>query len=177
MKTLPLPTADYLRECLSYDPETGILMWKERPPEHFANEGLWLRWNTRWAGKPAGGVMNHGYVTIKINAQPYLAHRIIWKWMTGEDPSDQIDHEKQDRTDNRWTKLRAATHGQNMINRHVSKASGLPKGVSRKGNRYAATARDSAGQFTYLGSYATSMEARAAYVAFVRDRHGEFFYP
>jgi len=54
-KELPI---EFLRECLSYDPETGILTWKERPPEHFvhssrADGGF----NVKYAGKQAGSVM------------------------------------------------------------------------------------------------------------------------
>jgi hypothetical protein len=61
-----------------------------------------------------------GYLTIgiKTNAKPtyYLAQRIIWKIMTGEEPTEQIDHRNGNRLDNRWSNLRAASNGQNIHN-------------------------------------------------------------
>ena len=40
MDMKPLPDQALLRQLLDYDPETGILRWKARPPEMF-KEGRW----------------------------------------------------------------------------------------------------------------------------------------
>ncbi len=49
-----IPVED-LKTLISYDPETGALTWRERKRELFPSEGYWRRWNTRFAGKLAGG--------------------------------------------------------------------------------------------------------------------------
>lgn len=46
--------AAYARECLDYFPETGELVWKHRPREHFATSGAFAQINSRCAGKSAG---------------------------------------------------------------------------------------------------------------------------
>jgi hypothetical protein len=172
---LSLPPAEYLRECFSYDAGSGILTWQHRSRARFVDDRAWRIWNTRYADKQAGGIRNHGYFVVCLDYRLYLHHRIIWKMMTGEDPSEEIDHKDQNRTNNRWENLRAATHRQNTMNRVWGKNSELPKGVSRNGKGY--MARATVGRvINHLGTHATPEEAHAAYVAFIRDDHGEFFY-
>lgn len=60
-KPKPLPDAAFLRECLSYDPLTGMLTWRKRPRHHFPSEPAHGTWNTRWAGRPAGFTHSSGH--------------------------------------------------------------------------------------------------------------------
>ena len=108
---------DYLKACFTYDPEFGVLTWKNRPREHFnCNQG-WKMWNARYAGKIAGcGGGSHGYLSVGIRNKMHLNHRVIWCWMTGEWPSDQIDHIDHIKQNNLWHNLREADNQTNCKN-------------------------------------------------------------
>jgi hypothetical protein len=110
-----LPEIEILRRMFSYDRETGILKWNKRPPEDFVDEGTCARWNTRFAGKVAGGKNNYGYVRVAINGLRYLAHRIIWLIETGELPDD-VNHDNGVHDDNRWVNLKSGTHLDSLKN-------------------------------------------------------------
>jgi HNH endonuclease len=153
-----LPSQDYLRECFDYDPETGALTWKSRPREHFATKEAWAVWNARSAGRPAGWSDKEGYRIVGLVSH-FKAHRLIWKWMTGEEPPDDPDHSNRDRGDNRWDNLRPATRAQQMSNRGLFKnnTSGH-SGIHRmRDGRYSARLRN-----RHLGYFPTAEEASAA---------------
>jgi hypothetical protein len=94
MQTLNnLPSTEYLRECLEFDPVMGKLCWKHRPCHHFTSTKEWKRWNTRFAGKDAGHKQR--YYRIRLGESLFQGHRIIWKWMTGDEPPANIDHKNR----------------------------------------------------------------------------------
>jgi len=170
-----LPTIEYLRECFSYAPETGALIWKERPLYHFKQAYDQRAFNAQHAGKSAarrGG----RYGQVNVAYHQFLAHRIIWVMQTGWWPK-QIDHANRDGFDNRWSNLREATHQQNKWNRTRPKRD-LPRGVrkARKGPRFTAAAKVNDRQM-HLGSFDTPEEAHAAWCAAVQRERGEFFRP
>ncbi|HNC23501.1 MAG TPA: HNH endonuclease signature motif containing protein [Opitutaceae bacterium] len=159
----------YLRECFEYDPETGMLTWRDRPRSHFRAPNAYATFRNNFADKPAGSLAPHGYVTVRLNRKLLYAHRIAWVLMTGVWPLVNIDHVNGDKADNRWANLRLATQSQNMTNvrvnaGHFRRKYDLPRGVSmdiRFPNRpYIAQYRK-----RYLGCYATPEEAHAAYLA------------
>jgi hypothetical protein len=174
-------TAGYVRKLLDYDPETGEFMWRHRPVETFLDgrypaERECARWNSRFAGTIAGSILRDGYLKIKINGKPYSAHRLVWLWMTGEWPINQIDHIDCIRSNNRWTNLRAATHAQNMANRLIQRnnTSGY-KGVwFDKRDRKWRVQIGAEGRRRYLGSYAARNDAAAIYSAAADKTFGEF---
>lgn len=112
MSALPF-AREYLEEILDYDPETGVFTWKERPVSHFSCNGAAKIFATRYAGKEAGRTRHaKGYYKsrmIKIGGREYLAHRLAWLLMTGDQPPKEIDHINRDATDNRWKNLRDGT--------------------------------------------------------------------
>lgn len=119
-------TQEIVRELLDYDPETGVLTWKDRAPHHFpignhSQEHRARQWNATWAGKPAFTAKNgKGHLQGAISGKFTKAHRIIWFYMTGEWP-EQIDHENGNPSDNRWENLRNVnnqTNQQNVSRRH-----------------------------------------------------------
>ena len=156
----PLPSQARLKELLDYEPHTGALV-------RIASSR-----RTDCVGKPAGN--NARYSRIDIDGERYAAHRLIWMWVTGEDPGKlEIDHIDRDRHNNRWENLRLATVSQNRINCGNKSRSGLPKGVKKNKGRFGARLTVD-GVVHWLGTFDTPEEAHQAYKAAATDLHGEF---
>ncbi len=113
-------TQDYLRILLSYDAETGQLLWRHRPRDMFTEgynggETSWKTWNSRYAGTVASNIGNGGYVRVNIFGTRYLGHRLIWMMVHGEWP-DEIDHINGDKSDNRLCNIRNVSRQENLRN-------------------------------------------------------------
>jgi hypothetical protein len=102
--------------ALSYSPETGEFRWAAPRPK--------VR-----VGQIAGHIKKKtGYAFIEVDGKCYAAHRLAWFFMTGLEPTGQIDHINRNRSDNRFENLRIATNGQNRANSRTTNKHGL-KGV------------------------------------------------
>lgn len=180
----PLPSQEYLLSVLSYDPETGVLRWKRRIETSRSD----IAFNCKAGGKVAGTIQDtngdskHISVGMRIDGKfkVFLAHRLIWKMMTGVDPAGAVDHEDLDGLNNRWLNLREATHGENKWNGTVYKnnKSGF------KGVCFVPSCPNKPwGAFYYargirkpelLGLFKTPEEASAAWIAKATKERGEF---
>lgn len=171
---IALPDKQLLEECFEYDADTGVLTWRVRPLSHFKNAHGMNTFNAKYAGQVAGHHAKTGYMTVAINSRPYLAHRIIWKLITGIDPDGEIDHRNHDKRGNQWANLREATHQQNTFNRPARSSTGV-KGVSwdRKRQKFAAHIRLE-GRTKFLGRFPTIEDAGAAYREVALRHQGEF---
>lgn len=109
-KKIPLPSQEELKSRLIYNPDSGKLFWKPRPLEDFAERTDRPRshscnaWNSRWADKEAFTAETVGYKVGRFNGRNYLAHRIVWKMVFGEEP-EEIDHKDRNRSNNRLENL------------------------------------------------------------------------
>ena len=174
-------TADCARSFLRYEPETGMLFWRERLPEHFATEGRTAEhscanWNARWAGKeaftPIGGP---GYRQGSILGIKTYAHRVIVLMVTGMWPDACIDHVNGNKLDNRWGNLRAASRTENNRNTKGRFArKGPHKGVrpTRSGTWRARIVVDK--MEISLGTYACATAAALAYDRAALKHYGCF---
>jgi len=150
-----------LKELFHYDPDTGIFTARTR-----------RRGSKNRIGDVVGSPEPNGYVRITIDNETHRQHRLAWLYMTGEWPKEEIDHENLDKSDNRWTNLREATHLQNRVNRpcRPDNKSGF-KGVSA----HTATGRWRATiNHKHLGLFDSPAEAAAAYRAEAARLFGEF---
>ena len=179
MDIRPLPPVEYLRQCLSYDQETGIFTWKRRPREHFPTENGWKVFNKKCSGKTAGSVVNgHDfkifYIQIKILGYNYKAHRIAHAIHFGFDYPGIIDHKDGIGTNNKIDNLRPCTDCQNMHNRKANEGKGL-KGVSfrKDQGKYVARVYENRRR-VFLGYFKTESEAHAAYCEAASRIYGEF---
>lgn len=91
-----LPEAEVLNLLLSYDPSTGLLIWRH---------------NCLPFGTP-----RKGYVAGVIDGKRYYAHRLIYKMMTGREPSAVIDHVDGNRSNNAWFNIRSCDSSTNSRN-------------------------------------------------------------
>lgn len=114
--TKPLPPIETIRRLLNFDPETGIFLWRARPPELFTSQRTCDMWNTRFSGKQALNTeAGNGYLYGAIFGSNYSTHRVAWYIVTGEEPVE-IDHINGVRTDNRMCNLRNVDRTENCRN-------------------------------------------------------------
>lgn len=101
-------TQERLRELLDYDPETGVFVWRVDRRGHVK------------AGQRAGCDSGpNGYRVLKVMGHVYLEHRLVWFYVTGKWPQNDIDHCNGHRRDNRFANLRSATRKQNLENQKL----------------------------------------------------------
>jgi len=158
-KAKPLPPAEVIRAEFNYDPATGHLSYAK--PRQSVN---------------AGQEVISSNVAVKPSGQRYVRTRVIWCWMTGEDPGEfLIDHKNGNNTDDRWENLRKATPQQNMYNRRGFGR--YPKGVSflkTNINKPWRAVIMNNGESIRLGYFATMKEACKAYEVAEKKVHGDF---
>lgn len=158
-------TADELRRVLKYDPEAGTFTWLQ----HTSNRTA--------PGRAAGHVCKrYGYRLIGVGGVLYKANRLAWLYMTGEWPSNIVDHKNGVRDDDAWNNLRLATHGQNLANakKPAHNSSGF-KGVHYHPQSGKWRARIAVNRrHKSLGLHSTPEAAHAAYCAAATEIHGEF---
>ena len=159
----PLPTQDRLKEILDYDPETGVLRWRVQQAR-------------MKAGDIAGSTTDTGYWRISIDGRVFKAHRIIWKFMTGEDPPAEVDHVDTIGLNNRWSNLRLASSSQNKANARLrsDNTSGLKGSSWHKQIKRWISYIHKDGKRHHLGTFDSAQDAHAAYLIAATRMHGEF---
>lgn len=157
-------TAESVRALLAYNPETGDFLRKEGVPGVCA------------PGDVAGSTTKRGYRLIVIGRRGYFAHRLAWLWMTGEWPAEQVDHKNRNRTDNRWSNLRAATNAQNQANVGLQKnnKSGFKGVFFKKSHSKWCALVGVDGKQKHLGYFDSPEKAHAAYASAAGQLFGEF---
>lgn len=96
-------TQERIKEFLNYDQDTGIFTWR------IGRGGV-------CSGKTSGYLGPGGYVYIKINGKSYLSHRLVWLYVHGYFPENQIDHIDRVKHNNSIANLREASRSCNMRN-------------------------------------------------------------
>lgn len=167
-------SAELVRSLIDYDPLTGIFRRKSVPlsESYKRRYGVLVRQST---GKVIGHLRPDGYVEVLVARKIYLAHRLAWLYITGEWPSNEIDHKNTVRNNNWFDNLREATPRQNQANRSIGKnnTSGI-KCVKRmpSGKWGANIVIDR--KAVWLGTFDTAELASAAYLAMSAKVNGEF---
>ena len=101
-------TVDELKEALWLNQEEGRFYWNKK------SKGVSI-------GSQAGSFDAYGYGQIRINRCIYKEHRLVWLYLTGKFPDDQIDHKNHLRRDNRFENLRSVNDIENNKNRSMQK--------------------------------------------------------
>jgi len=156
-------TQKEVKGLLNYNPETGQLRWR-------------VARGRRSHGDVGGAVHSTGYRYIGINGKKYRAHIIIWLYMTGSFPVNQVDHSNGEKDDNWWSNLRAATHRENQWNKAMNSNNTTGyKGVYRSWNKFIARLQFDGKQYR-LGSFPTAELAHEAYCKKAKELHGEYYH-
>lgn len=155
-------TQEELKKFVSYDPATGYFTW------------LCSGRNFE-AGTRAGHYNDvYGYVRMSIAGQMYYGHVLVWLYMTGRWPAEEIDHEDTDTLNNKWDNLRCASHAGNCANKFVQTRNVVGyKGVQRSRNRFVARITEN-GVARHIGSYIDPESAARAYDKAARLAFGKF---
>ena len=155
---------DRLRELLRYEPETGMLYWRERKYP-FRSSRL------------AGRITNKGYRVVNVRGKMYFAHRLAWLIECGRWPAIELDHINGNRDDNRMENLRECTRSQNMaaqIGARSDSKSGIRGVVFHRATGKWLAAIGVNGKRRHLGVFAEREDARTAYRAAAVKYFGEF---
>ena len=93
---------EQVKEIYSYNPDTG----------DFQRKGGYI------------GIeeTSNKYLRAHYMGKTYSVHRLIFIYMTGIAPANDVDHIDHDRQNNKWSNLRLVTRKQNMQNASRSKA-------------------------------------------------------
>lgn len=103
-------TQQELMDILHYCPTTGIFTWKVQATSRVS------------VGEVAGYISADGYVQIRIDRTLHYGHRLAFLYMTGAWPTNLVDHDNRNRSDNRWENLVSADGLQNRRNCSLSKS-------------------------------------------------------
>ncbi len=125
----PIITQLRLKELFTYNPESGLFT-RNKPSSKYCNKKY-------QKGAIAGSVIKKGYIAIRMcNGHQYLAHRLAFLYMDGFMP-DEVDHINRQRTDNKWSNLKAVSRTDNMKNKRLysNNTTGV-SGVRLIGNQY-----------------------------------------
>lgn len=99
----PTPSQARLKELFTYDPATGLFTRR-------------IDTQRKRAGTIIKPMRSAPYHTIVVDGTTYMAHRLVWKFVTGEEPN-VIDHINGRTRDNRIVNLRNVTVLENTWNR------------------------------------------------------------
>lgn len=97
-----------LKELFHYNPETVIFT------------RLIKTSNNAKVGEMTSLKRSHGYIVFSVDNVLYRAHRLVWLYVYGELPKEQIDHINHIRDDNRISNLRLATNRENSLNKPLT---------------------------------------------------------
>lgn len=184
---MTLLTCDRVRELLDYDPLTGVVRWRPRAVTDFEPVGkrsaAWIAkwWNRRFAGTIAGSKHDeHGYLSVRIEGETYLLHRVIVLWWYGKWPEHDVDHKDGDPSNNRLLNLVPCSRAANMKNqrRYRRNTSGHTGVHWHRHKRKWIAAIGVAGKNVHLGAFdkkddAIAARAQAAIQHGFSVRHGE----
>jgi len=180
IKPRTLPPWEELLDRFEYLPQTGQLVFKQLPIKYFASSRAMSIYNAKYPGTFAGSQKSEGYWKVEIQRVKFPLHRLIWKWVTGQEPGFQIDHEDGDVSNNRFENFREMQEQQiNMQNRKLfsNNQSGHVGVRQRNSGSWSATGTYNKKR-TWIGTYPTFEEAVAARQDWAKgktfsERHGK----
>jgi hypothetical protein len=145
----PMPLSERLNELLSYDSETGSLVWKVS------------RGRVK-AGSVAQTVGSDGRARTRVDGGLYLTSRIIWAMMCSDPLNNTVVYRDKDALNLRWSNLKLETTANS-----TSTEGTVVRERSMMDDKYRAEIRVSSKQLIVIGYFDTEEEAIAAKILFI----------
>jgi hypothetical protein len=180
-----LPHLDFLRECFEYEADSGHLIWKHRPVEHFKTERGQKIFNSRRAGKRAGTRQgSDGRLQLHITSGATVLHcyaaHVVWTLAHGTEVADGlvIDHIDGNRDNERLDNLRLATSAGNSHNSRSKHTAAGMRGVSKNGKKFNVkfVLHNRTQKFVFSRSFEKLQDAKQCRKALEYKYHGQFAY-
>jgi len=147
-------TQEMVLDRLSYDPDTGIFVWRKA-------------YRKKDIGRVSGWIHNakiKPYLLLLLYGKSYPAHRIAWLYIHGYMPEFEIDHIDGDGLNNKLSNLREVTHAENCKNKRQSilnKSGCTGVSIHKETGKWRARIRDGKKYFS-LGLFANIEDAITA---------------
>tara|TARA_R110002153_G_C13015853_1_gene466853 strand:- start:47 stop:565 length:519 start_codon:yes stop_codon:yes gene_type:complete len=152
----------WIKDSLTYCPDTGRLRWKERFSNRVAKDLL------------VSSLDGNGYVRVSHifngKRRTFKGHRVGWFLHYGYQPT-MLDHINQDKSDNRIINLRECSMTKNLGNQKPSNVLGIKGVVKKRDGKYQARCFK-----VHLGLFDDPIDAAKAYDAEAIKVFGEFAY-
>jgi hypothetical protein len=145
----PMPPSERLNELLSYDSETGSLVWKVS------------RGRVK-AGSVAYKVRVDGRLSTKIDGQDYYTSRIVWALHHGTDPANNTIVETGGTSDLRISSLKLETTANSTASEGIA-----VRVRSMMDDKYRAQMMIGGKRLIVIGDFDTEEEAIAAKILFI----------
>ena len=145
----PMPPSERLNELLSYDSETGSLVWKVS------------RGRVK-AGSVAYKVRVDGRMSTKIDGQDYYTSRIVWALYHGTDPANNTIVETGGTSDLRIGSLKLETTANS-----TTSSGAVVRERSMMDDKYRAQMMIGGKRLIVIGDFDTEEEAIAAKILFI----------
>lgn len=180
-----VPHLAFLRECFEYEPDTGHLIWKQRPVAHFKTERGQKIFNSRRAGKRAGTRQgSDGRLQLHITSGDIELHcytaAVVWTLAHGTEVADGlvIDHIDGDRDNERLDNLRLATSAGNSHNSRSKLTESGMRGVFKNGKKFNVkfVLHNRTQKFVFSRSFEKLQDAKLCRKALEYKYHGQFAY-
>lgn len=166
-------SAEYVKDVLSYNPNTGKLYWKSEARCGFKKSVVMHR-----VGDEAGTARkSDGRIVVRISGSLYLRYRVAWLIEHGEWPDGEVDHIDGDSTNDRISNLRVTDRRTNQENKRrairgklSSRYLGVYANKEGRSKPWRAAISSDGRQF-YLGAFDREIDAHNAYLEAKRRLH------
>lgn len=105
----PEITLSRVKEVLFFEPQTGRFFWIKPTARNVK------------IGSMAGRKLKDGYRIVCIDRLRIFEHRLVWLFLYGTFPNDEVDHINHIRDDNKPSNLRLVSRLENNQNKSIGK--------------------------------------------------------